>query len=150
MKKIALLFAAVVCAATVSCSDDDAAEVAPGSNMDLLVGKWSIESIAIDNNTQGEPLSDCSTGTYKEFNADGKFYEYFDCGGAEPEEDVWNYSITGSKITFNLIREEGEEAETFANQIMVLNGQDLKMKYTYKDEDEVTHNVVTSYNRIVE
>lgn len=138
MKKVILLFVAIVSLSSItSCSDDDEAA--------SLVGKWQYSKEGVASNGQ-EVLVDYehTEGCTKDFiqitATTVTDHSFFNDGECVEETFSTTYTRNGNTLTV------GSGSEVTTAQIATLNGSTLKITFTDPDFPGVTD--VTVYTRV--
>lgn len=139
MKKSILLLTFLTLS-LLSCSSDDSTDSVDKS---LLIGKWEIISISSNNETLN--LSNCSTGTYKEYKTDNKYYEHYVCGTTNYLETS-EYSVSNNQITY-VLDEPGLDEPIFRVNIDELTQNSLTTSFQY-NENGLVYNNRTVFRKI--
>ena len=139
MKKVILLFVAIVSLSSItSCSNDD-------DNDASLIGKWQYSKEGISSNGQ-EVLTDyehtpgCSKDYIQITATTVTEHEFYDEGGCTEETFMTNYTRSGNTLTV------GTGSDASVVQIATLTGSTLKITYTDSDFPGVLY--VDVYTRV--
>ena len=139
MKKVILLFVAIVSLSSItSCSNDD-------DNDASLIGKWQYSKEGISSNGQ-EVLTDyehtpgCSKDYIQITATTVTEHEFYDEGGCTEETFMTNYTRSGNTLTV------GTGSDASVVQIATLTDSTLKITYTDSDFPGVLY--VDVYTRV--
>ncbi|MBL0735656.1 lipocalin family protein [Flavobacterium sp. GN10] len=143
MKKLSIFFVSVLALGltTVSCSSDD--------DKASIEGKWeaSQEGTIVDGKEIMAPIVNeggCSKG-FLEIQAGGKVidhYSEYSNSKCEDYNDNGTWTRTDNKITFKYGTDSGDTGE-----ILVLDKNTLKIKYTYTYNNEVSEIYIIELKR---
>lgn len=139
MKKIILLFVAIISLTTISsCSNDD-------DNEASLIGKWEYSKEGVSSNGQ-EILTDyehtdgCSKDYIQITATTVSDHSFYDEGGCTEETFTVNYTRSGNTLTV------GTGSDSSTAQIATLTDTTLKITYTDSDFPGVLY--VDVYTRV--
>lgn len=131
MKKVILLFVAIVSLSSItSCSDDDEAEAS-------LVGKWEYSQAGISGGGQDLLLPyEHTEGCTKDFvQITATLYadhSFFNDGGCEEDIETSTYTRSGNTLTI------GTGADAYTATIATLNGNTLRLNVSSEDLPGIT------------
>ncbi len=141
MKNLSLIIL-LIAATFASCSsDDDAAPQQAPTNTSLIIGKWNVTSIVIDEDTLG--TDDCELNSTLEIKADGTYLEQTyggfagNCSPDSPDNGTW-------EVLNNTFIQKGDT--NFSTTILELN--DTTLKYEFEDEDILLDGTVIPFKEV--
>ncbi|MET3027110.1 lipocalin family protein [Flavobacterium sp. UW10123] len=143
MKKLSIFFVSVLALGltTVSCSSDD--------DKASIEGKWEAyqDGTIVDGKEQLTPITNeggCSKG-FLEIQEGGKVidhYSEYSNSKCEEYNDIGTWTKTDNKITFKYGDDSGDTGE-----ILVLDKNTLKIKYTYTRENDASEIYIIELKR---
>jgi hypothetical protein len=137
---ITLLFSLFILTFSSCSKNDDSNQNIDGT---LLIGKWKI--VSIKNNNEVMNLDNCSTGTYKEYKTDNRYYEHYLCGTTS-YLDPSDYSLSNNKITY-VFDDPGLDEPIFTVNVDELTNNSLITSFQ-REGNGSSINVVIVYTKI--